>query len=119
MILQALVEHAHREQLIDDPDFEPKEVLWVISIDPKGRLLGVTETEGLADARGKVRPKVMQVPRCPGRTSGSAACFLVDKAEYVLGFDPDDNPKRHAKLGRHRRLFVEFIEQAHGRATGD
>ena len=64
MILKALVDLANREHLVDDPDFEPKEVRWVINLGPGGRLLGdPVETEGLEDARGKVRSKVIQVPR--------------------------------------------------------
>jgi CRISPR-associated protein Csd1 len=120
MILKALVDLAHREHLVDDPDFEPKEVRWVIHLGPGGRLLGdPVETEGLADARGKVRPRVMQVPRGTVRTSGSAAMFLVDKAEYVLGFDPDDSPKKRKKLAHHRRLFTALVESALERSPGE
>jgi CRISPR-associated protein Csd1 len=119
MILKELADLARREGLVEDPDFEPKEVRWIISIGPGGRFLGETETQGLADARGKVRPKVMQVPRSPVRTSKSVANFLVDKAEYVLGFDPVDDPKRRPKLAHRRQLFREYIEAGLALASGD
>jgi CRISPR-associated protein Csd1 len=112
MILQALAALAKREGLVDDPDYEPKPVRWVINLGPGGKYLGVTETQGQADVKGKVRPLVMQVPRSAVRTSGSAAAFLVDKAEYVLGFDPDDKPTKRAKLEHHNSLFSEFVESA-------
>jgi CRISPR-associated protein Csd1 len=109
MILQELVALAHREGLYD-PDYVPKEVRWVIHLGPEGQFLGVPATEGLEDAKGKVRPKVMQVPRAPVRTSGSMAFYLVDKAEYVLGFDPEDKPNKREKLKHHLALFAENLE---------
>lgn len=119
MILQELADLAKREGLIDDPDFEPKAVRWIINLGRRGGFLGVTAPEGPPDAKGKVRPKVFQVPRQPGRTSGSAANFLVDKAEYALGFDPDDNPKKRDKLARHRTMFIEYVERGLSSASED
>src|SRR5207249_4684169 len=81
--------------------------------------LNVTETLGQSDAKGKVRPLVMQVPRSEVRASGSVAAFLVDKAEYVLGFDPDEKPSKRAKLERHNNLFAEFVEKAQTLAPDD
>lgn len=117
MILQELRSLADRENLIDDPDFQPKTVRWIISIGPDGRFLGASETQGQESAPDnpkakpkKPKPKIYQVPRQPGRTSGPLSYFLVDKAEYVLGFDPDDNPKKREKLNYHKQLFIEEIE---------
>lgn len=119
MILQELRSLAERENLIDDPDFQPKTVRWIISIGPDGRFLGVSETQGQVSAPDnpkakpkKPKPKVYQVPRQPDRTSGQFTYFLVDKADYVLGFDPDDAPNKREKLDNARRLFIERIEIA-------
>jgi len=118
MILKELADLARREGLVDDPDFEPKPVRWVVEIGNGGKFLGVIPTEA-PDAKGRLRPKVFQVPRSPVRTSGSAANFLVDKAEYALGFDPDDNPRKRGKLAQHRALFIEYVEAGLAMAPGD
>jgi len=112
MILKELADLARREGLMEDPDYEPKPVRWVVSIGRAGKYLGVTSPTGLPDAKGKVRPKVFQVPRWPVRASGSAANFLTDKPEYALGFDPDDDPKKTGKLAKHRALFRDYVESA-------
>jgi CRISPR-associated protein Csd1 len=112
MILKELADLAHREGLVEDPDFVPSDkVRWIIEIGRGGRLHGVIDA-AQSDGRGKARPNSIQIPRRGGRTSGSVADFLVDKAEYVLGFDPDDQPKKRARLGNHRALFIEYIESA-------
>lgn len=112
MIIQELAELARREGLVADPDFEPKPVRWIVVIGIGGRYLDVIESMGEPDPKGKVRPKVYQVPRSPARTSGSSANFLVDKAEYAFGFDPDGNPKKIVKLEHHRELFAAYVERA-------
>jgi CRISPR-associated protein Csd1 len=119
MILKELADLARREGLVDDPDFEPKPVRWVVGLGRGGKLLGVTAPELPPDAKGKVRPKVFQVPRSPGRTMKPVANFLVDKAEYALGFDPDDDPKKRGKLANHKDLFIEYIEAGLSLAPGD
>ncbi len=119
MILKELVELAHREGLVEDPDFEPKPVRWIVAIGIGGKFLGVTEPTGSPDLRGKIRPKVFQVPKSPVRTSGSAANFLVDKPEYALGFDPDENPKKRDKAQHHRVLFAKYVERALALAPDD
>ncbi|WP_337175620.1 type I-C CRISPR-associated protein Cas8c/Csd1 [Paludisphaera sp.] len=112
MILKELADLARREGLMEDPDYEPRPVRWIIGIGRGGKYLGVTSPSGPPDPKGKVRPKVFQVPRSPVRTSGSFANFLVDKPEYALGYDPDDNPKKLSKLARHRAMFREYVESA-------
>lgn len=119
MILQELVELAHREKLLADPDFKPKPVRWIIKITPSGRLLGEPVDTETKEDKSKAKSKVIYVPRNRARTSGSLAGFLVDKAEYVLGFDPDDQPSKRGRLSLHRRLFVEFIESALENAPGE
>ena len=119
MILKQLADLARREGLVDDPDFEPKPIRWIVNLSRGGKFLGVTSPELPPDSKGKVRPKVFQVPRSPVRTSGSVANFLVDKAEYALGFDPDDNPKKRGKLANHRALFTEYVETGLSLTPGD
>jgi CRISPR-associated protein Csd1 len=111
MILQSLCELAGREGLVDDPDFEPKDVRWVIHLRPGGRFASLENTDSSSEGK-KSRPRSMSVPRGVIRTSGSVANFLVDKAEYVLGFDPDDRPNKRGKLASHNGLFAEKIESA-------
>ncbi len=110
MILKELADLAKREGLVEDPDFEPKPVRWIVHIGLDGQFFGMVDTRVEVD--GKARPKVLQVPRAPVRTSGSAANFLVDKAEYALGYDPDENPRKVPKLALHRSLFAASVETA-------
>ena len=111
MILRTLVDLAKREGLVDDPDYEPKPVRWVIKHWSWRQAPWCRPNEVIDDRTKKSKPGVMQVPRSPVRTSGSAAAFLVDKAEYALGFDPDDNPKKVSKLPIHNRLFAEHVAE--------
>ncbi len=114
MLLKALVDLAERDGLTADADYEPREVAWLVTVGEGGRLLGVSRTEGGAAARGRSRSKVFAVPRRAGRTSGDAADFLVDKAEYVLGYGERDEEK----LERRRALFADKVAEA-AEATAD
>jgi len=118
VILQALRDLAVRERLMDDPDFEPVAVRWVVHLTMDGHFIGVDCTDQ-ADNKGKSRPLQMSVPRRIVRTSGSAANFLVDKAEYVLGYDPDENPKKVERAAHNRQLFIDFVKDGLGQANED
>lgn len=112
MMLQALDQLARRENLIPEPGYEPRPVAWLARLDGDGRLLGVIGTHYTPPAEGRRRPrpvaKSMLIPRRSGRTSGDRAEFLVDKAEYVFGIDP--NGKRgEAKLKKRAELFRELV----------
>ncbi|MBI2422529.1 MAG: type I-C CRISPR-associated protein Cas8c/Csd1 [Candidatus Hydrogenedentes bacterium] len=93
MILQSLHELADREGLVEDADYEWKPVTWLIHLDEKGKFLNFVGTQYTPPEEGKKKPKPVSkkfaVPRCGGRTSGDFAFFLVDKADYVLGLDPE------------------------------
>ena len=39
MILKELTDLANREELVDDPDFEPKDVRWLITVGAGGEFL--------------------------------------------------------------------------------
>ena len=116
MILQALHALAKREHLMDDPDFEPKPVSWLVRVGRRGGLLGIEDTHTVqpsATARGKPKSvaKVLSVPREGGRTSSDRAYFFCDKAEYVFGLQPDSDKKRQPreKLAKRRNLFVDRV----------
>lgn len=107
-MLQRLNEYADR---LDLPPamYKPTPVPWIIHIDEQGRFLGVVRTTG---GGKRDRGKVFIVPYPGARTSGIKANLLVDKAEYVLGIERDENsPRRHA-------AFVELVRQC-AKATGE
>lgn len=108
MILTALKELAEREGLVKNPDFEPREVAYLVTVGPGGSLHGPpVRTEGLLTrGKSKPRPQVFDVPKRSERTSQDMAEFLVDKAEYVFGWgDTERRKKRH-------ELFAKEIRKA-------
>jgi CRISPR-associated protein Csd1 len=118
VILTALKDLAEGEGLVADPDYEPKEVHYLVRIGCDGRIAGFNSTlSAPTGGRGKPRPKKMRVPRHSGRTSGAVAEFLCDKAEYVFGVDPAGK-RRLAELKKRRALFLDKI-RACAAATGD
>jgi CRISPR-associated protein Csd1 len=96
MILQALYHLAQSENLMADPDYEPKPVAWLVRIDREGKLLGIEGTHYLPPQEGKRKPKPVAkkfaVPKQPTGRSGTKAppCFLVDNAKYVFGLPTKD-----------------------------
>jgi CRISPR-associated protein Csd1 len=127
VILQSLVQLAKTEKLIADPDFELKPVAWIIRLKGDGTLVGIDDhridlNTGQVDKRGKpVKPKWVGrdvlVPIQAIRTSGDAAAFLVDKAEYVLGVDPAGK-REPEKLLKRLLLFYQSADGA-AAASGD
>lgn len=122
MILQSLYQLAQKEDLVGDPDFEPKQIAWLVRISREGRLLGIEGTHHIPkekEGRKSKKPiaKTFWVPREGGRTSGDRAFFLYDKAEYVFGIDPagERSPK---KLETRFSLFRNKVESCL-KQTGD
>lgn len=119
MILKALCELAQAEELIGDPDFEHKPVSWVVRLREDGSLVDINDhrrnlNEGKTGRNGQpIKPKWAGkdelVPVQPIRTSGDCAFFLVDKAEYVFGIDPNGT-RPPEKLAARAALFREPIE---------
>lgn len=111
MILQALYRLAETERLVPDPDFEVKQIRWLITVGDGGRFLGIQDTNWTPPAEGRKKPKAVaksfSVPRCGGRTSADKAFFLHDKCEYVFGLDPDPEGDATApeKLANRAMLF--------------
>jgi len=123
MILQALYRLAQAEGLIGDTDYEWKPVAWLIRVGQDGELLGVEGTRYIPpveEGKKKTARQIAEsflVPRQPVRTSANFAFFLCDKAEYVLGIDPDGK-RSEKKLRERADLFLEKTE-ACAKATQD
>jgi len=103
MMLKALYELAQREGLLENPDFEKKKVDIYLRIDADGKFLGLEST---ADKVG--RGQVIDVPRLPKRSSGIAAGFLFDNAQYVLGVGEENQPGRNERCAQ---AFQEHIDK--------
>jgi CRISPR-associated protein Csd1 len=118
MILESLCDLARREQLLADPDYEPKPVAGFFAIDDGGKFVGFVSTMS-SEGGKKARGKTMQIPRRAGRTSAAAADFLVDKSEYVLGIQPEDvmKPRSAEDLAERMGLFRDSVQRAFN-ATG-
>ena len=77
-----------------------------------GTLSEVIPTTGGEIAGGKkARPKIFQIPRRTGRTSGAVADFMVDKSEYVLGVEPDGK-RSEEELKIRLGLFRQSVRKA-------
>jgi len=88
MILQALYQLAMDEGLMEDPDYEPRPIAYLIKLSEDGKYLGVQSTHSMSEGKKPKRvAKTYFVPRCGGRTSGSKAFFLFDNLKYVLGYN--------------------------------
>jgi len=93
MILQALVELAQAEGLVQDPDFEPKDVHWIIQLMGGGHLAGIVDVRRV-DGKGRARPTKYLVPKTEKRTSGVSAQFLYEKSDYVFGVKIEKSGER-------------------------
>jgi CRISPR-associated protein Csd1 len=109
MILQSLKALAVREQLLSSADYEPRPVRWIIQIATDGSFSGLQETLDESTRKKKPGAKMMSVPRRSGRTVNDCAELLVDKSEYVLGFDPS-GLRSEDKLAVRAALFQKETE---------
>lgn len=126
MILQALHKLAEREGLMDDPDFEPKPVAWIVRVSDQGSLLGIRGTHYLLPPEGRKKPRQMaktfRVPRRPTGKSGTKApsAFLVENAKYVFGLPTKDKsfPEEEGKekSGWFREMVSRCAEDTHDEA---
>lgn len=117
MILQSLVEFSRREGLVEDPLFSYTGVSWAIEIGPAGefRKLRDLRTESTGKGPKKKMARQMLIPKRPIRPGQQTIpAFLVDNAEYVLGFGEQDEQRRATRRAR----FAETIENG-VKGTGD
>lgn len=110
MILQALYQLAQEEGLAEDLDFQMVPVGYVIALG-NGTSTLIPRMDTPLDGKGKPRAAPMRIPRQEGRTSGDKAYFLVDKADYVAGWDPSEKQKA-AKLQNRSQLFRVRVQLA-------
>lgn len=76
-MLRELCNLARREDLLGDPDFDPKgRVDFVVRLDAAGRYLGLDSIE---------KGRTYRVPRQGAHSIAVQANYLVDNARYVLG----------------------------------
>ena len=112
---------------MDDPDFEPKPVAWIVRVSSEGKLLGIRGTHYTLPADGKKKPKQMaktfRIPRRPTGKSGTKApsAFLVENAKYVFGL-PTKDKVFPAEEGREKSgWFLDMVarcsEETHDEAT--
>jgi len=123
MILRSLYDFAQREGLAEDLDYELKELRWALVLTPKGAHLedlATLEEVEVPGPKGKKKTKTIlrklpvRIPRQSGRTSADVAEFLVDKADYVFGWDPSGKTKPTKlpiRAGRYRNR-VEHLRRA-------
>ena len=85
-------------------------IQWVIDLDSDGKLLAFTPLLS-EEAKGLERIMPMPVPR----TSGVAANFLYDKAEYVLGIvksTEESNSSTDERALKNKKAFIEVVRNA-------
>lgn len=123
MIFRELYEFAKREHLLDDVCYDVKPVHYLVHIGEGGKYLGYTapriapEPGAPGKRPGKERVVERRIPRRSKRAAQSQAEFLVDKADYVFGIDPEGKaaPKRTADR---RRLFRAAVASASSSLAG-
>ena len=125
MILQSLYDYYRRKMADPDParrlpafGLESKEIPFILELTSDGRLAGIKDTR---TPQGKKKvATAYRVPQGVKKTSGIAANFLWDAAEYVLARErktaliiegSDDNGRRASQAFRER-----FAERG-GRVT--
>jgi CRISPR-associated protein Csd1 len=115
MILRALYDLAQQEGLAEDLDYEPAQLRYVLVLGPSGTSATIQDRGILVPAEGKKKPELrkptVSIPRRTGRTSGDCAEFLVDKSDYILGWDPSGKAVPEKALKR-QGLYRDLIAQA-------
>jgi CRISPR-associated protein Cas8c/Csd1, subtype I-C/DVULG len=102
LIVQAL--YQRYQDLAEDPSsgisqpyFSPGKVSYVLELDRNGQLYAVRDVR---EQKGKkLAPVILTVPEQTVRSSGVKPYFLVDKAEYAIGYcAPGESEAKAAKL---------------------
>ncbi len=111
MILTALNNYYNRlvEQDVDDVPaygFSQEQISFALVINTAGDLVDVVS---LMNTSGKKpRPRVMQVPQPPKRSSGISPCLFWDKTSYVLGQTASDTEKDIERAGKAFDAFRNY-----------
>lgn len=117
MILQSLSSLAHREGLTQSPDYEPKDIHWLIRLRPNGLFVAVESLlqepdTGKKKARSRLRGMSSLVPRAFPGAAGSGiaidAPFLVGNASFVCGLDVTKEQKYGTRAGELERRIAAF-----------
>lgn len=96
MILQSLVNYYKRLQNdpdidIPEPGYSEEKISFSLVLNLDGKLLQVKDIR-VKPEKGKLRPKLMNVPKIKGRSGKNPPpYFLWDNAKYVLGVEKSKN----------------------------
>ncbi len=124
MILTALCALAEREGLLADPDYEPAQIAHLVNVGKGGVFKGFTTLKEKGTAKQKKKVKMYSVPMRSSRTGQDWPEFLVDKGEYVFGWNESDlNPKKQTKLidraVKRNKLFIDLLREAYEHISQD
>lgn len=116
-MLNLLVAYARDHDLVSEPGFKPKEVLWSIAWAEDGRFLDIVPLAEETSGRKRSGKKTGRIfPRCPDLSqpemkAEGAGCrhFLVDTAEVVTLYG--DRPEDTKLIAKHA-YFVDLLRQA-------
>jgi CRISPR-associated protein Csd1 len=115
MLLTALKAYHERRPDSLPPLYVNAPVRYIIDLDRDGRMITgrVTDLADPADPKAK-RGQVMPLPQVV-RSSGVKPLLLADKADYVLGFSPDES--KSERVAACHQAFVDLVGQC-AAATG-
>jgi len=113
VILKALHDLAFQEDLAEDLDFEISDRVRFIIVLADDGSVQIKDTATFKTERGKPKIKIppLKIPRKSGRTSGDKAEFLVDKCDYVFGFNPSLSGNKAKKLAKRFNMFKDEVEK--------
>jgi CRISPR-associated protein Csd1 len=109
MILQELVKYYERkleEGDMPEPGFFKQKIRFEIIIDEKGKFIDLVDLSG--GKKDNIPFKFAPViPDRSGKNSFNQSGFLIDKADYILGFSKDVNKPNHSKT------FISHLSRAY------
>jgi len=113
MILQELVHYYERksrgeEKELVEEGFEPKEIPFVIVLDPDGKFRQIEDTR-TGEGKQK-RAASFEVPQAVKHSVNIAANLLWGTAEYVLGVDTRG---KHERVQQQHKAFLARLNELH------
>ncbi len=114
-MLEALIEYAHRKQLVLEPGFAGRRIHWLINLDSKGQVQSVSFADE-SKRRAKLfpccpdlqQPQLIRLPHVLkqlGILSTRAAHFLMDSCCRVVLYPDNDQLEQH-------KTFLNLIQLA-------